>query len=70
MHFPEGSRGQQKPPATVNPVEVKQCITKYHYIGILSEKQMFYPKRKLVDGPTYRYLFVYIYIDNDKNQLA
>lgn len=31
---------------------------------------MFYPKRKLVDGPTYRYLFVYIYIDNDKNQLA
>ena len=31
---------------------------------------MFYPKRKLVDGSTYRYLFVYIYIENDKNQLA
>lgn len=69
MHFPEGSRGQQKPSATVKPVEVKQCITKCPQYRN-KWKTYVLSKKKLADDPTYRYLFVYIYTENGKNQLA
>lgn len=54
-----------KPPATIN-LLMKQYITIPLYRNSKWKTNVL-SKRKLVDGPTYRYLFVYIYLENDKN---
>lgn len=49
--------------------EWNDALQNPHNIQVLGEKQMLYQK-KLANDPTYRYLYAYIYIYNDKNQLA